>query len=337
MVDILQGNYVAGGCKEALPPRHRSAGFTLMELSIVLVIISLVVAGIVVGQDLIQAGLVRAQVTQLERYSTAMNVFKEKYGFLPGDIPASNAATVGLVSPRYCSDGNGVIKGYHDPYTCSPTNLVGWNQSGEPLLFWRDLSDTKLIDQTLNGFGTPSGYAGYKTSANASSSPPFGSFFPTAKVGKGGMLYVWSGGPTVRWNDTNSDGNNYMSISAFSSFGSAGTSEIIGEPSMTAGVAYGIDLKIDDGNPQTGRVQAFHLGWFQYGPANGNAQATWAAGNHLQGTNAYTASGWGNGPSTAATPLTQDTCYDNGNTNGATQHYSIGNTALNCAISMRLN
>ncbi len=50
-----------------------SAGFTPIELSIVLVIIGLIVCGIWVGQDLIRAAHVRATITQVEKYNTAVN------------------------------------------------------------------------------------------------------------------------------------------------------------------------------------------------------------------------------------------------------------------------
>ncbi len=39
------------------------AGFTLIEMSIVLVIIGLIVGGVLVGQDLIRAAEVRAQIS----------------------------------------------------------------------------------------------------------------------------------------------------------------------------------------------------------------------------------------------------------------------------------
>src|SRR5476649_123700 len=68
------------------------AGFTLIELSIVLVIIGLIVGGVLTSRDLIAAAQIRAQISQIEKYQTAVNTFRGKYGYLPGDIP-NNAAT----------------------------------------------------------------------------------------------------------------------------------------------------------------------------------------------------------------------------------------------------
>lgn len=59
-------------------------GFTLIELSIVLVIIGLIVGGMLVGQDLINAAKVRAEFSQMEKLDAAVNTFRLKYNALPG-------------------------------------------------------------------------------------------------------------------------------------------------------------------------------------------------------------------------------------------------------------
>ncbi len=71
-------------------------GFTLIELSIVLVIIGLLVGGILVGRDLIKSSEIRAQIKQFEEFKTAANAFKTKYGYLPGDIPPTETAQLGF-------------------------------------------------------------------------------------------------------------------------------------------------------------------------------------------------------------------------------------------------
>src|SRR6201999_1632157 len=102
--------------------RTSEQGFTLIELSIVLVIIGLIVGGVLVGQDLIRAAAVRAQISQIEKYQTAVNTFRGKYGGLPGDLSASSAAQFGFVSRGGSTgqgDGNGVIQGYSASYGAS--------------------------------------------------------------------------------------------------------------------------------------------------------------------------------------------------------------------------
>ena len=95
-------------------PGRAERGFTLIELSIVLVIIGLIVGGVLVGQDLIRAAAVRAQVSQIEKYNTAVNTFRDKYGALPGDIQDPAASSFGFTPRGQLAgegDGNGVIEG----------------------------------------------------------------------------------------------------------------------------------------------------------------------------------------------------------------------------------
>src|SRR5579883_2923623 len=98
-------------------PGKREGGFTLIELSIVLVIIGLIVGGVLVGQDLIRAAQVRATISQIEKYNTAVNTFYGKYNALPGDIPAAQVAKLGFTvtatraGTQGRGDGNGLIEG----------------------------------------------------------------------------------------------------------------------------------------------------------------------------------------------------------------------------------
>ena len=71
-------------------------GFTLVELSISLLVIGLLIGGVMVGRDMIKSAQMRSVVSQLDSYTGAMRTFELKYGYLPGDIPPSIAGKNGL-------------------------------------------------------------------------------------------------------------------------------------------------------------------------------------------------------------------------------------------------
>ena len=57
----------------------RESAFSLVELSIVLVILGLLVGGILGGQSLIKAAELRSITSDIESYRVAVNSFKIKY------------------------------------------------------------------------------------------------------------------------------------------------------------------------------------------------------------------------------------------------------------------
>ena len=78
-------------------------GFTLVELSIVLVIIGLIVSGVLVGQELIRGARTRAQVTQLQKFDTAIGAFTTLFA-IPGGILGVSAWHRGM-QKRLTSNG----------------------------------------------------------------------------------------------------------------------------------------------------------------------------------------------------------------------------------------
>ena len=130
----------------------KKQGFTLIELSIVVVIIGLIVGGVLVGQDMIKAAQARAQITQIEKFQSAVATFYEKYQALPGDLNAATASQFGF-SPRgqYAGegDGNGIIQGNWG--NCTGCNNGHFTGAGEPVLFWMDLSQAGLIEGSFTG------------------------------------------------------------------------------------------------------------------------------------------------------------------------------------------
>ena len=58
-------------------------GFTLLELSIVIVVIGLIVAGISAGQSLVRQASLKSLISERDQYTTAVNTYKLQYNALP--------------------------------------------------------------------------------------------------------------------------------------------------------------------------------------------------------------------------------------------------------------
>jgi prepilin-type N-terminal cleavage/methylation domain-containing protein len=63
------------------------SGFTLVELTIVLVIIGLLIGGTLVGQSLIDSAKINGSVRQIQQLDIAVQQFRVKYKSWPGDSP----------------------------------------------------------------------------------------------------------------------------------------------------------------------------------------------------------------------------------------------------------
>lgn len=110
-------------------PSYKSSqgGFTLVELSIVLVIIGLIVGGVLAGQALIVAAKIRAQMTQLDQFDAGINAFRGKYDCMPGDCIAGAAPSNQATQTGTGALGDGTID-YIPAATATDESSVAWAQ-----------------------------------------------------------------------------------------------------------------------------------------------------------------------------------------------------------------
>lgn len=203
-------------------------GFTLIELSIVLVIIGLIVGGVLVGQDLIKAAELRSTVSQIQKYETAVNTFRLKYNGIPGDLSTPDTFfTITNVGTDGCGDGDGLVEGVSACGTVPAGELM---IAGENTVFWYQLSQAGMVD----GNYTVSAFTTYNAA-------PSDTTIPAAKAGAGRVVPGAAGG------------KNYFVI------GAPGT-PTAGNAAWTAGFtpteAYQLDSKVDDGVPDSGIILA---------------------------------------------------------------------------------
>ena len=108
-------------------------GFSLIELSIVLIIIGLLVAGITGGASLIKSAELRAVMTDIRNYQTAVNAYYTSRGELPGTSGSSEMTfdnsclawaqmvNEGIVDANLTSFS--LISGTKQ-YTCNPSTIT---------------------------------------------------------------------------------------------------------------------------------------------------------------------------------------------------------------------
>ena len=87
--------------------RKPQAGFTLIEIAIVLVIIGLLLGGVLKGQELITSARVRNMISQQDGIKAAYFGFLDRFRALPGDY---TQATTNIAGATKNGDGNGRIE-----------------------------------------------------------------------------------------------------------------------------------------------------------------------------------------------------------------------------------
>ncbi|MBX9620744.1 MAG: prepilin-type N-terminal cleavage/methylation domain-containing protein [Alphaproteobacteria bacterium] len=109
---------------------HHEAGFSLIELAVVLIIMGLLIGGILKGRDLIESARLKRVISQLNELRMATSTFLDKYNSLPGDF--HNASTQ-IKANLPNGNGNGLVEG------------AGLAPGSEALAFWAHLAGAGLI------------------------------------------------------------------------------------------------------------------------------------------------------------------------------------------------
>jgi prepilin-type N-terminal cleavage/methylation domain-containing protein len=205
--------------------RNRTTGFTLIELSIVLVIIGLVIGGMMAGRDLIKAAQRRAQLAQFEMFQVAVSTFKVKYNQLAGDANNATEFFTGVTN----GNGNGILQLADSTSRCD-IGIYG----GEMGQFFIHLSKANLLDHNYTGGSAiDSGYPSLRIK------PEIG-MVATSNNGRQQLrLCLRIVNPTIMPNLDGAD-----------TIATADSNALNGEETMF------MDMKADDGRPARGRFTA---------------------------------------------------------------------------------
>ena len=218
--------------------RFYKQGFSLVELSIVLVILGLLTGGILAGQSLIRASELRSVAADLSRFKTVSHTFRDKYFAIPGDfLHATKFWGDQAAGTSACADAavpNGT------PGTCNGNGDGMITAGGEWYRFWQHLQMGGLIEGSYTGYLGTGGGQHHELGVNS----------PKSKISNAGWAtaYAAAGGA--------GDSNIYGIINYHNYFilGVGTTNDRPFNVALRPEELWNIDTKLDDGKPAQGIV-----------------------------------------------------------------------------------
>lgn len=212
----------------------REAGFTLVELAVVMIIIGLLIGGVLKGQELIANAQITSTVAQVKGIDAATTTFRDMYDSMPGDMPNPTTRLPACTAAPCNIAGNGNRRVDGDFSNAPATEERG---------FWSHLNAADLM-----------------TGLDPAQGAVWGGESPEAEIG-GGFHAAFHGGgggatmPNLQ-GVTASDvrAGHYLALHVNPNGGVNATGF------LTPNQAFRIDQKLDDGVPGTGSVMAAGAG-----------------------------------------------------------------------------
>jgi type II secretory pathway pseudopilin PulG len=227
-------------CNKAAPMSAQHAGFTLVELAVVFLVIAFLTGVVLMAQSMIEQSVARKDLLKIQEVITAMHTFESKYGYLPGDLP-NHAAFFKAPVPAGYTGGNGdgrvgISTGGAGNETAYCTAGCAGDQGAESTVFWLELAETSLIKHPLFPFSN--------ALSDVDSFAHQGIGYPAIQ---GGTKY----GLTVT--STLTEKPNVLIYGASQPW--VGNQAVFFGNIMPSDFSKYIDQKMDDGKPMAGRVQ----------------------------------------------------------------------------------
>ena len=248
-------------------PKKNVAGFTLVELAIVMIIIGLLIGGILKGQQLVANARMAGLVTKIREIDTANLTFLDVYRAVPGDMKNATTRLPGCTADSHCINGNGDRILGIGPITYTthqPWMDVAATIESENVQYWKHLALAGMIGG-LNGGAAEIDWG--QTHPTAVMRGGFHARSSVAPPGHGSM-----NGLTLVF-------RNYLD-GAWHCGGGESTGDGCAVDPFEA---YRIDQKMDDGQAYSGVVQSISGNW-SYGCGLANTGRNGPDGYDRNGT-----------------------------------------------------
>jgi prepilin-type N-terminal cleavage/methylation domain-containing protein len=201
-------------------------GFTLVEISMVMIIIGLLIGGTFGGLAMVENMKVNSTVQQIKKFEAAAINFKQTYNYYPGDL--ANPTSVLPNCPWPCDvsgnqDGKITSSGWN-PWT----GITSWNR--EESIFWNHLAGANMIEGII-----PDGAATFGRNIPLS---PFDTGYSLAHNGIAGV----------------GTKGNLIVITNSGNLGGTTADDLV----LPGSAAQKLDTKMDDGDPTVGKFMSWN-------------------------------------------------------------------------------
>ena len=259
----------------------RKDGFTLVELSIVLVIIGLLVGGILAARSMISTAKTQQLIKTANQYIIAARNFKTTYNYYPGDYPKADFGCPGNGdgSVVFWASGTGCV--YSSFYNFEGSNFFVHLARAQMLPYnYTYVTSGTYAVSTIGGINVPKG-------------PDKNSYFVANYFYQYDATRLLNSTNTMQMPPELGANNSFLfysadctAVSTYTSIGNTYECAILGSLDTLA-----IDKKIDDGMPNTGSfIGAEDLSTRVYMPdvgANGDRSCAQPAGGGAFNPYAY--------------------------------------------------
>lgn len=213
--------------KTQLTHDRSQAGFTLVELAIVMIIIGLLIGGILKGQELIANAQITATSSQVKAIEAAMTTFRDSYDAVPGDMAAPGNRLPNCVAVPCTQAGNG------DNRVNSVAPGAVQVTTNENATFWTHLAAADMIGGVSSTSTVVTGWGGQLPAAEV------GGGFTVGFAGNAGAVVAPAG---------NLVAGHYLALQFAPNTAIGAAAGLSLSPTQAAR----IDRKLDDGVPDTG-------------------------------------------------------------------------------------